>query len=100
MRGRQVIAVVDNDSARDAAVRGYSPSLPSVFLVAALWQALARAKTDVWFDRVPGASNLADGPSRLDYELVRELGAVQVHVRESDWEAVAPPREKGEEQWQ
>jgi len=33
---RQVIAVVDNDSARDAAIRGYSPSLPSAYLVAQL----------------------------------------------------------------
>jgi len=65
IKERQVIAVVDNDSAKDAAIRGYSPSLPSAFLVAALWKAVAAANAIPWFDRVPGPSNIADGPSRF-----------------------------------
>ena len=74
IRERQVIAVVDNDSAKDAAIRGYSPSLPSVFLVAALWKAVAAANATPWFDRVPAPSNIADGPSRLDFKAVEDLG--------------------------
>ena len=43
IRGRHVLIFVDNDSARDAAIRGYSPSLPSALLVGELWQTMAAA---------------------------------------------------------
>ena len=78
---RDVLAFVDNDSAKDAAVRGYNPSLPSAFLVAELWRCIAAAGARPWFERVAGPSNPADGPSRLDFAAVirrggrrRELG--------------------------
>jgi len=88
---RQTLVVVDNDSTKDAAVRGYSPSLSSAFLVAALWQAFAAAGADPWFDRVPGPSNLADGPSRLEYQLLFNLGAKQRQVEATHWERVRAP---------
>ena len=88
---RQTLVVVDNDSAKDAAVRGYSPSLPSAFLVAALWQAFAAAGADPWFDRVPGPSNLADGPSRLEFQLLSSLGAKQRKIEDTHWERVKAP---------
>ena len=98
LRGRHVLFFVDNDSAKDAAVRGYSPSLPSALLVGALWQALAEVAAVPWFDRVPGPSNLADGPSRLNFERVLSLGASVKELRAGHWEAVrcvlehSPPR--------
>ena len=90
LRERQVIAVVDNDSAKDAAIRGYSPSLPSAFLVAALWKALAAANATPWFDRVPGPSNIADGPSRLDFKALEDLGGKRRRLELEHWFAVDP----------
>ena len=89
MSGRLVLAFVDNDSARDAAVRGYSPSLPSAYLVAALWMCLAESGAHVWIDRVPGPSNLAHSPSRLDFSTVEALGGKRVFLGRGDWVAVA-----------
>ena len=40
----------------------------------------------VWFGRVPSYSNIADGPSRLDFEEVQRLGATKTSV---NWELVA-----------
>ena len=92
IRGRHVLVFVDNDSARDAAIRGYSPSLPSALLVGELWQTMAAAAAVPWFDRVPGPSNLADGPSRLDFDAVLALGAVVRQLTSEHWRAVTAGR--------
>ena len=99
LQGRHVLFFVDNDSAKDAVVRGYSPSLPSALLVGALWQTMAAAGAAPWFDRVPGPSNIADGPSRLRFEDLRKLGAQQRVLEEGLWETVGrgkrPPPSRG-----
>ena len=82
IRDRKVVYFVDNDSARYALIRKFSPSRPSSEL---LWEA---AKADAalgsasWCARVPSPSNVADGPSRLKFEQVTsEFGAVLVEPR-------------------
>ena len=74
--GRRVIQFVDNDSARYALVKGYSPSLASSVLLSETWLQDCRQGLVSWYDRVPTASNIGDGPSRLDYEEVIRLGGV------------------------
>ena len=74
--GRRVIQFVDNDSARYALVKGYSPSLASSVLLSDTWLQDCRLGLFSWYDRVPTASNIGDGPSRLDYEEVVGLGGV------------------------
>ena len=88
LAGRSMLAFVDNDSAKDAAIRGYSPSLPSAHLVSALWQCLAAVGAMPWFDRVPGLSNLADAPSRLQFSHLHSLGAQRRQVDHAAWSKV------------
>ena len=76
LQGRRVVQFIDNDSARFALVKGYSPSLASSALLSETWLQDCRLGLFSWYDRVPTASNIGDGPSRLDYEEVIQLGGV------------------------
>ena len=58
---------VDNNSARYALISGYSPVLESARLVSESWKLDAKVSALSWFARVPSPSNIADGPSRLDF---------------------------------
>jgi len=87
-----VIFFVDNDSARDAAVRGYSPSLASAELVSSLWGALAAAAAVPWFDRVPGPSNPADDPSRMRFKELVQAGARRARIPDGMWRRVRTER--------
>ena len=78
---------VDNDSARHALIKGGSPSQASAQLVGLFWTAEAHLRSYVWVERVASSSNIADGPSRLEFVEVRRLGAEwsepkQISVRE------------------
>ena len=78
LSGRRVLLFVDNDSAASNLVRGYSPKTDSSALVGQFWLLASQTKTEVYIDRVESKSNLSDGPSRLDFELVSHLGATKV----------------------
>ena len=73
--GRRVLLFMDNDSARHALIRGGSTSTASAHLVGLFWREETLLRAYSWIERVPTASNVADGPSRLDYDLLRQLGA-------------------------
>ncbi len=49
---------------RDSSIRGYSPALPCMQMIAAVALAEARIGVLPWYTRVPSASNIADTPSR------------------------------------
>ena len=49
---------------------------------------MAESGARVWFGRVPGPSNLADGPSRLDFSTIEALGGKRVFLGRGDWVAV------------
>ena len=85
LEGREVIIFIDNDSARDAMIRGYSPSLASARIIGEAWARIAQLAASVWFERVPGVSNIADGPSRLDFSVVEAIGARRRRIADSDW---------------
>jgi hypothetical protein len=76
IRGRRVIFFVDNESARIAAVKSYSPVLASLDIIVncvGLDYTLGIAS---WYARVPTCCNVADGPSRLNpEEAIRLTGA-------------------------
>ena len=85
---------VDNDSARYAAIAGCSPVKASAAILDALASVDAELGVVQWFARVPSASNLADGPSRLDFASVAALqGAVRCDLsrcaRFVSWDALA-----------
>ena len=69
-KNRPNLTFIDNDAARFGLIKGYSPSLPSGRLIGASWLADTRLRTTSWFCRVASASNVADGPSRLDFEFM------------------------------
>jgi hypothetical protein len=72
MAGRQVIFFLDQDAARQALVKAYSPSRPSAEIVAQVFVNVALLEVYPWFARVPTESNVADHASRLLFGRVRE----------------------------
>ena len=74
LTSRRLLIFVDNDAARCALVKGTTPVLPSARMVGAFWSECAAACTYPWVDRVPSISNLADGPSRGEFELLARMG--------------------------
>ena len=78
LRHTKLFHFIDNDSAAACLVKGYSPQVDSSPLVGDYWLKAAAAGLDVYIDRVESKSNLADGPSRLDYQVVHSLGGKYV----------------------
>ena len=64
---RRVIFFVDNDSARHALIKGYSPSKSSNDIVKLMVLAERTEQMWTWYARVPTHSNPADDPSRLSF---------------------------------
>jgi hypothetical protein len=79
LAGRRVIFFIDQDAARQALVKAYSPSRPSAGIIAAAIVKVAELEVYPWFARVPTACNVADAASRLDFaQVLRAVpGAVQ-----------------------
>ena len=75
LSNRQVLLFIDNDAAASALVRGYSPRQDSYALVGDFWLAASSSRLSVYIDRVESKSNPADGPSRLDFNLMRQMQA-------------------------
>ena len=64
LKGRRCIYFIDNDSARECMIKGFSPSIASLSLVSLFNQCESLAPSYNWFTRVPSFSNPADLPSR------------------------------------
>jgi hypothetical protein len=80
MQGRRIILFVDNDGARGSLIKGSSTSLPSALIVGQFWSEAAAAEMYIWVDRVPSASNPADGPSRHEVQWLRDNGFEEVEA--------------------
>jgi hypothetical protein len=78
LRGRKCIFFLDNESARIAIVRSYSPVLASLNIVmdVAAWD--FKNEVDAWYTRVPTCANISDGPSRMCLDEMGVLGAFTV----------------------
>ena len=64
LSGKSVIAFLDNDAAKAALVRAYSPNPWNAILVESVVSADIKLGALVWYERVPTKSNPADAPSR------------------------------------
>ena len=73
LTNRSILLWVDNDGAASSLVKGYSPKGDSAEIVGEFWILVASMKSHVYIDRVESKSNIADGPSRDDYSLLRAL---------------------------
>ena len=76
--GRDVIIFVDNDPAKDALIHGISSSAASSRLVRFTRTFCASIGLGAWYDRVASPSNIADAPSRGQFEALLRAGASQV----------------------
>ena len=79
LAGRRVIFFVDNESAKIALIRAYSPVLASLKLTleCSAWD--FQNDCSSWYARVPTICNIADAPSRMELSnFLRELKAVVV----------------------
>ena len=84
LRNNQVIHFIDNDSAAANLVRGYSPKVDSSALVGEYWLTAAQLGVDIYIDRVESKSNLADGPSRFDLDIMHLYNAHRVQAKLPD----------------
>ena len=65
LRGKRVIYLIDNESARLSLVKCYSPILASLRLVLDCMEFDQSSSSQPWYARVPTYSNIADDPSRM-----------------------------------
>eukprot|EP00435_Cladocopium_sp_Y103_P032478 s3318_g8.t1 len=77
---RHVLVFIDNDGARHSWIRGGADSKYALQMIHAGTLMEARSGACPYFCRVPTASNVADGPSRLDFAICVALGARETHI--------------------
>ena len=75
MKGRKVIYFIDNDSARMALIKSYSPVKPSLDIIMGCVEWDGSNNSTAWYARVPTESNIADAPSRMDRCFCEQIGA-------------------------
>lgn len=75
LRDRRVIHWIDNTSALAGLIRGYAGAIDSAHIVHAFHALNAGLRTDVWFEYIASKANIADLPSRMDFDLLRRLRA-------------------------
>ena len=75
---RRVLFFVDNESARFSAIKGGSVS-PTMHDLVRLWDGPNKEwPALLWVERVPSFSNLADGPSRNDFDQALKLSGAAI----------------------
>ena len=78
--GRRAIYFVDNESARLALIKMYSPVLPTLEILMQITAWDFKEQSHPWYSRVPTYSNIADDPSRMCAKLLRESLQARVVV--------------------
>ena len=74
MRDKSVVHWIDNESAVYSLVKGYSGAPDSARVVNLFHATAAQLQVCPWFEYVHTDDNIADLPSRGDFDLVRILG--------------------------
>jgi hypothetical protein len=75
LANRPCITFVDNESAKSAAIAGYSPVIDSSAILTYNSALDVELQSHQWVTRVPTSSNTADGPSRLDFAELAKVGS-------------------------
>ena len=76
LSGRQVWIFEDNTGAEATTQKGSSKADDHNLLVHEIWTLALLHRMSLWVDRVPSDDNLADLPSREEYDLLHKMGAV------------------------
>ena len=80
MEKRHVLIFVDNDGARHSWIKGSADSVHAMRMIHKGTLLEAQLEVQPYFCRVPTMSNIADGPSRLDFRMCFALGAEEFKV--------------------
>ena len=82
LAGRRVLHWIDNTAAMFGMAKGYSSRPDSARIIHSFYALVAHSRTDVWFEYVRTDANIADLPSRGQYDyLVSELRSEGVVTR-------------------
>ena len=76
LQGRQVWIFEDNTGAEAATRKGSCRADDHNALIHEIWSIALTYGMNLWLDRVPSDDNLSDLPSREEYALLEEIGAV------------------------
>lgn len=85
MNGALWMAFVDNDGVLHALTKGGGGGPESFACIGKLWLELSSSQTDLHCARVESAANIADGPTREQFELLEQLKAEWVSPRFPFW---------------
>ena len=85
LKSTHLVCYLDNDAARAALCKVYGSIELAQRIVGCAMRLESRFKTEFWYARVPSHSNISNGPSRLDFEEVGQLGSKQIEI---DWEII------------
>ena len=80
--GCQVVHYIDNESVRLALLRGSGETAVAKQVAAKIMDSEFFLGTKSWYARVPSSSNIADDPSRGNFDLLTKLGSSYFFV---DW---------------
>ena len=92
LRDRRVIHWIDNTSALAGLIRGYAGAIDSARIVHAFHALNAGLRTDVWFEYIASKANIADLPSRMEFDLLKSLQAQErqcILPSTEDWQQPA-----------
>lgn len=89
LRDRDVIHYIDNTGAMNGITKGYSRDDDSARLIHVCHAMMSAIGVNVWFEYVASGANIADLPSRGEFELLHELGSIEFEiitpVIKADW---------------
>ena len=80
LKGKHVLVFIDNDGARHSWIRGTADSFYARSMIHKGTLLESELDVSTYFCRVPTHSNLADGPSRLDFHMCRKIGAIETAI--------------------
>jgi hypothetical protein len=82
---RKALFFIDNDSSREGLVKGYSPNEHNRSLIMLIAECELANPCYPWYARVASKANIADGPSRLCFKAMMELGAERCALASDLW---------------
>ena len=82
----RVIYFIDNDGVKEAVVKGTTDSLACKKILRECMVQDSKNHSMSWYARIPSPSNIADGPSRLDFSQVEEAFDVKMIEPVLDYE--------------
>ena len=87
LRGRRVLHWIDNTGVIAALTKGYSRAPDSVRILHVFKAFCLGLGVSAWFQWVPSKANIADLPSRNEFDLLRRFGAVERRLIFPEFEA-------------